>query len=347
MEEYTSEQNEFDARNSTELLNPSLETKRRGGRPKGSKNKIRPVSPEATEPKRRGRPRGTGPKQIARAIAGNSETPQKRPVGRPPKLAPARTVDVRLGKRTVRGTPAVLRSQQLPDASGAVNTNPLHSIFNKQHTAASNLSQNPIAPPSGHATTETGPQVVDEGQQDGEEDGADGLLNDGLGEEGEESDGEEQGENAPGDAPNTSSSRPRRKLPGWLQTQFDEKLRLAGIRDKGLPLLYARDKTFWFPLEDPYFALQHLESLSPQKMFQARFFLWDPDVLMDESDKIDEAMRCILHDIPQDTEDSHLVLFLDSEWNVETSQLGYVTGRGTTAVVQILYKDTIYILKVT
>ncbi|KAJ7454551.1 hypothetical protein B0H11DRAFT_1926387 [Mycena galericulata] len=266
MEEYASEQNEFNAQNSTGLFNPPLELKRRGGRPKGSKNKIQPVSPESTEPKRRGRPRGTGPKQIARAIAGNSETPQKRPVGRPPKLAPARKVDVRLGKR-------------LPGASGAVNTNPLHSIFNKQHTAASNLSQNPIASPSGNATAETGPQVVDEGQQDEEEDGADGLLNDGLGEEGEESDGEEQGENAPGDAPNPTSSRPRRKLPGWLQTQFDEKLRLAGIRDKGLPLLYARDKTFWFPLEDPYFALQQLESLSPQKMFRARFFLWDPDVL--------------------------------------------------------------------
>lgn len=67
---------------------------------------------------------------------------------------------------------------------------------------------------------------------------------------------------------------------------------------------------------------------------------------MDEADKIDEAMRCIVHDIPQDNEESKLVLFLDSEWNVETSQHGYITGRGTTAIVQIMYKDVIYILKV-
>ncbi|KAJ7895035.1 hypothetical protein B0H13DRAFT_2339037 [Mycena leptocephala] len=488
-------------------------------------------------------------------MAGDNENVQKRPVGRPPKHAVAKKLNVRLEKLTVRGTPAVIRSQQLLTSS-----NPLHPIFNTQCGATSGLlaSSAPVSndAPSGSAN---GPPDV-EGDNAQEGDGADsedysGLLNDGLGDEGE-SDDEGPGENAPGDAPNHSSSRVRRQLPDWLQTQFDEKLKLAGIRENGLPLLYARDKTFWFPVRDPYFALQDIESLSPQKMFQARFFLWDPDVLsgmgakqfsdalrvrhleyydtlqikylsvlakqkgmnawlgtkyrsflafedtssegyhgfvpssqwlrdlydkfiedhdhqfnqaialltalicaidhsfklakhiakvngeqifialltitnekgeirvcnlvatkshsqfelalirmreslilfghdqpqifytdnmsdkdflervfsslredivavekyshletletpattsvieMDESDKIDEVMRCILHDIPQDSEDSTLVLFLDSEWNVETSQYGYVTGRGTTAVVQILYKDTIYILKV-
>ncbi|KAF7377554.1 3'-5' exonuclease domain-containing protein [Mycena sanguinolenta] len=129
------------------------------------------------------------------------------------------------------------------------------------------------------ATTQIEPQVVDTEQDD--EDGADGLLNDGLGDEGEESDDEEQAENTAGDLRPSPPSRSRRKLPDWLQTQFDEKLRLASIRNSdGLPRLYEHDKTFWFPVEDPYFALQHTTSLSPQKMFHARFFLWDPAALL-------------------------------------------------------------------
>ncbi|KAJ7223233.1 hypothetical protein GGX14DRAFT_557813 [Mycena pura] len=226
------------------------------------------------EPKPRGRPRGTGPKQLEQAVAGNDKPVQKRPVGRPPKLAPPKRTDVRLGKHTVRGTPAVLRSQ-LP---GTVN--PLHSIFNPQPAATSSRSPSTIVPPSVDTSTKTDPPMADEGQQDGEEDGTDGLLNDGVGEEDEGSDDEEQDGEAPEDRPTPPSSQPRHKLPGWLQSQFDKKLMLAGIRDKGVPLLYSRDKTFWFPIEDPYFALQHPESLSPQKMFQARFFLWDPDVLL-------------------------------------------------------------------
>jgi hypothetical protein len=182
-------------------------------------------------------------------------------------------------QKTVRGTPAVIRSQQLLTSS-----NPLHPIFNTQCGATSGLlaSSAPVSndAPSGSAN---GPPDV-EGDNAQEGDGADsedysGLLNDGLGDEGE-SDDEGPSENAPGDAPNHSSSRVRRQLPDWLQTQFDEKLKLAGIRENGLPLLYARNKTFWFPVRDPYFALQDIESLSPQKMFQARFFLWDPDVLV-------------------------------------------------------------------
>lgn len=180
--------------------------------------------------------------------------------------------------KTVRGTPAVLRSQQPP---GAVNANPLHAIFNPQPAATSGRSPRTVGTPSADTTPDadsTG--VVDEGQPDGEDDGTDGLLNDGVGEEDEGSDNEEQGGDASEGAANPQISGARRKLPGWLQSQFDEKLKLAGIRDKGLPLLYSRDKTFWFPVEDPYFALQHPDALSPQKMFQARFFLWDPDVLL-------------------------------------------------------------------
>lgn len=69
-------------------------------------------------------------------------------------------------------------------------------------------------------------------------------------------------------------------------------------------------------------------------------------IVMDEADKIDEAMRSIQHDLSDDEEDSKLILFIDSEWNVEMSAHGYVTGRGATAILQIAYKDKIYILQV-
>ncbi|KAJ6621548.1 ribonuclease H-like domain-containing protein [Mycena sp. CBHHK59/15] len=58
-------------------------------------------------------------------------------------------------------------------------------------------------------------------------------------------------------------------------------------------------------------------------------------------------MRTILQDIPDDSDNDTctITIFLDSEWNIETSQHGYVTGWGQTAVVQIAYKNMIYILQ--
>jgi hypothetical protein len=68
--------------------------------------------------------------------------------------------------------------------------------------------------------------------------------------------------------------------------------------------------------------------------------------IMDDIHQIEEAMRSILHDQPNDDNGDDLVIFVDSEWNVETSNRGYVTGRGATAILQIAYKDQIYILQV-
>ncbi|KAJ7462855.1 hypothetical protein FB451DRAFT_989406, partial [Mycena latifolia] len=111
--------------------------------------------------------------------------------------------------------------------------------------------------------------------------------NDGLGDEGE-SDEEDEDEPTPVRDASAAGRPPRsiRKLPDWLQAQFDEKVELARPRNKdGVPALYEHNKTFWFPVKDPYFALQDVESLFPQKMFQAPFFLWDPAALLG-SDRI-------------------------------------------------------------
>jgi hypothetical protein len=70
--------------------------------------------------------------------------------------------------------------------------------------------------------------------------------------------------------------------------------------------------------------------------------------VLDSVSDIDKhnTMRTIINDLPRSASDPDLVIFLDSEWNVETSTRGYVTGRGQTAILQIGYKQNIYILQV-
>ena len=59
---------------------------------------------------------------------------------------------------------------------------------------------------------------------------------------------------------------------------------------------------------------------------------------------INDAMRTILDDVPQD--EGSIVVGFDSEWNVDVSAQGRVTRRGRTAVIQIAYENRIYILQV-
>ncbi|KAJ7921075.1 hypothetical protein B0H13DRAFT_2418703 [Mycena leptocephala] len=63
--------------------------------------------------------------------------------------------------------------------------------------------------------------------------------------------------------------------------------------------------------------------------------------------EIDTAMRTILQDVPDDSDNDpcKIIIFLDSEWNVEISDRGYLTGRGQTAILQIGYKNMIYIIQ--
>ncbi|KIM48835.1 hypothetical protein M413DRAFT_59520 [Hebeloma cylindrosporum] len=61
-------------------------------------------------------------------------------------------------------------------------------------------------------------------------------------------------------------------------------------------------------------------------------------------DTINDAMRTILDDVPQD--DGVIVIGLGSEWNVKVNSQGKVLRKGRTAVVQIAYENRIYILQV-
>ncbi|KAF9048060.1 hypothetical protein BDZ89DRAFT_928787, partial [Hymenopellis radicata] len=64
--------------------------------------------------------------------------------------------------------------------------------------------------------------------------------------------------------------------------------------------------------------------------------------VLDSTSAIDNALQAIMSDLHSGS--GRLAVGFDSEWNVEVSQHGHVTGRGSTAVVQIAYKDQIFIL---
>jgi hypothetical protein len=61
---------------------------------------------------------------------------------------------------------------------------------------------------------------------------------------------------------------------------------------------------------------------------------------------INDAMRTIIDDLHPDDSNAKIVVGFDSEWNVEVSGNGNVVQRGKTAIIQIAYKERIYILQV-
>ncbi|EKM75412.1 hypothetical protein AGABI1DRAFT_9421, partial [Agaricus bisporus var. burnettii JB137-S8] len=72
---------------------------------------------------------------------------------------------------------------------------------------------------------------------------------------------------------------PLRTLPPWLMEPFRAAVDKSKVRDKdGLPPLY-QSSTFWFPTASPFFLLRSQSHVPPQKLYNPRFFLWDPHAL--------------------------------------------------------------------
>jgi len=110
---------------------------------------------------------------------------------------------------------------------------------------------------------------VDLGDDDDDEGDGEGVGSEDL----DEAEGDDEGD------PNQVPAGPQ--LPEWLLSQFHVKLAECGpnFRDAhGLPPLYARSNTFWFPQPSTFFLLKH-DNPSPQKLYNPRFFLWDPEPL--------------------------------------------------------------------
>lgn len=62
-------------------------------------------------------------------------------------------------------------------------------------------------------------------------------------------------------------------------------------------------------------------------------------------EEINEVCRSIIRDVGTDN-DSHVVLGFDSEWNVEIMARGRYQTHGPTAVIQLAYGDSVYLLQV-
>jgi hypothetical protein len=113
---------------------------------------------------------------------------------------------------------------------------------------------------------------------DDEEDGYFGLMGDGVG---EDDCGGDNDQDDTDDAPDsTGPANKRRTLPYWLKNAFDIKVDESARNSRGpdgLPPLYRDHKTFWFPQPSTFFLLRN--SVSPQDLYNPRFFLWDPAAL--------------------------------------------------------------------
>ena len=115
----------------------------------------------------------------------------------------------------------------------------------------------------------------DEDEGDGEGVGSKDL------DEAEGDEGDDEGDPNQVPAGPDEKTRTQRPLPGWLLSHFRMKVAECGPNFRnahGLPPLYASGNTFWFPQPLTSFLLTH-DNLSPEKLYNPRFFLWDPEPL--------------------------------------------------------------------
>ncbi|KAG6848087.1 hypothetical protein H0H93_003468 [Arthromyces matolae] len=66
-------------------------------------------------------------------------------------------------------------------------------------------------------------------------------------------------------------------------------------------------------------------------------------ITLKTASEINNVIRSILDTVPQS---GNLVVGYDSEWNVEISAAGHITGHGPPAVIQIAYETKVYVLQI-
>lgn len=62
------------------------------------------------------------------------------------------------------------------------------------------------------------------------------------------------------------------------------------------------------------------------------------------STSMENVIRNIMEDLP--TAGGNIVVGFDTEWNVDVSPQGHVTGKGPTAIIQVAYRTAVYVLSV-
>ncbi|KAJ6506495.1 hypothetical protein C8R45DRAFT_780332, partial [Mycena sanguinolenta] len=89
-------------------------------------------------------------------------------------------------------------------------------------------------------------------------------------------------------------------------------------------------------------AVVPVDKYSHLPSFDTPAFVRNP-IVLDSETSINNTMLAILEDVPGD---GHVVIGFDSEWNVDMTQYGRFGGQSPPAVVQIAYKDSVFILQV-
>ncbi|KAJ7731899.1 hypothetical protein B0H16DRAFT_1696579 [Mycena metata] len=295
---------EADMRITEEMERITAETrfrppKRKPGRPKGSRTKKKHPPHDTPDnilvpaaPKRLGRPPGTGHLQRARAAGTAPPEVPKRPVGRPRLHSPPGPTTIRLGGQIhIPGTAPPLRLHEPLNESNMLRMS--GGRFVVQDRRATPVPTGNIWPENSQPHVESSEEII---LPDNEGDDL-GLLIDGVGDD-HDSDDEELLEEEidqadPGaaggedsdDTPASGTKRtggPAHALPAWVMIPFKEHVAASAIRNREdrLPPLYRDNRPFWFPVQDPYFALDSKDSLAPENMFLPLFFLWDPETLV-------------------------------------------------------------------
>ncbi|KAF7323784.1 3'-5' exonuclease domain-containing protein [Mycena kentingensis (nom. inval.)] len=134
-------------------------------------------------------------------------------------------------------------------------------------------------------------------------------------------------------------------------SQFDDALRRLAhdltVYGHGLPEVFYTDNMVDKAMLEKIFP-SLLEAVVPIDKYSHLPSLTTPDfvrnpTVLDSETSINNAMQAILDDVP---EAGNIVVGFDSEWNVDMTQYGRFGGHSPPAVVQIAYKDAVFILKV-
>ncbi|GLB45618.1 putative essential for the formation of DNA replication focal centers [Lyophyllum shimeji] len=256
-------------------------TKRAPGRPKGSRNRNSAALLQQLQETKRsvGRPRGSGPRQLAKAN-GSAEIPKKRRVGRPSKKPAFGPPKPRNKSMLFPGLPPTGRFRNTSDTAAThPSTTPILAtgdLSDEAPAAAPPAPQQGIEPEAPLVSNDDPTRVIDDDDTNADVGGDDSFLEEGI--------GEDEGDEGDNDDLSTSKSKvPVGDLPTWLQTAFDAHVLASSPSNRGpdrLPPLYRDHQTFWFPKPATFFLLQDINTLSPQKIYEAQFFLWDPECLV-------------------------------------------------------------------
>ncbi|KAF8199485.1 hypothetical protein BJ912DRAFT_1054812 [Pholiota molesta] len=166
-----------------------------------------------------------------------------------------------------------------------------------------------------------------------------GAENNKIGQDDEDSDDEEDPADLSADENNAGG-----KLPSISQKSMAFKYSLGSSL---LPM--KRVKYYYKQFLEGAFPSLHENIIPVEKYAHLEPFIIPPQIQVQVKtmpSAIDDNMCKILDTLPVDGSAGQIIIGFDSEWNVEASLYGGVISRRKTAVIQIAYENTIYILQV-